>query len=230
MDKPSPFSPESEGTSEDPETQHHADLSAGRLAQEAAGEFAGLERRLPRTLILLLTRPGFLTLEHREGRGREYVSPVRLYILASTIYFATSIAAAPRGLNLGLLTVISVGELPSVAPAIILIVAVPIFAPLLSGPFHREGSPFGEYLIFALYFQSILLLVLIAVELLPIGDPLNDYLKLAYFVGYVGLAGKRLWEPNILWAFGKALASFIAYALAILLVYGAAVLIQNLLF
>jgi hypothetical protein len=122
------------------------------------------------------------------------------------------------------------GRLPSVAPAIILVAAVPIFAALLSGLFHRPSSPFGEYLVFALYFQSILLLVLIAVELLPIGDPLDDYLKLAYFVGYVGLAANRLWAPNILVAFAKALASFLAYALAILLVVGAALLIQNWIF
>jgi hypothetical protein len=128
-------------------------------------------------------------------------------------------------------TVITVGgRLPSVAPAIILVAAVPIFAALLSGLFHRPSSPFGEYLVFALYFQSILLLVLIAVELLPIGDPLDDYLKLAYFVRYVGLAANRLWAPNILVAFAKALASFLAYALAILLVVGAALVIQNWIF
>ena len=216
--------PATSGAAESP------DLSVGKVAAQAVGELAGLERRLPQTLIRLLTRPGFLTLEHRSGRGANYVSPVRLYLLVSTLYFATSFAVAGQGLNLGLVTVTEmVGGLPSVAPALILIAAVPLFAALLAGLFPRSSPVgLGEYLVFALYFQSVLLLVLILVELLPIDDPANDYMKIGFFVGYVGLAARRLWSSHLLVAFGKALLSLILYALCILLATAAIAGIQGL--
>jgi len=49
-----------------------------------------LDARLPRTLVLLVTRPGFLTQEWREGRRARYVSPLRLYLLASVFFFSVT--------------------------------------------------------------------------------------------------------------------------------------------
>ena len=102
---------------EDETATEQPGLSTGGIAKEAVEELAGLERRLPRTLWIVLVRPGFATLEHRNGRGREYVPALRLYALASAIYFATSLATSGRLLNLGLISVGNFGsELPSIAP------------------------------------------------------------------------------------------------------------------
>ena len=50
-------------------------------------ELWGWDGRLVRTVRLLLRRPGALTVEVMEGRRARYVSPVRLYLLASVVYF-----------------------------------------------------------------------------------------------------------------------------------------------
>ena len=131
-------------------------------------------------------------------------------------------------MDLGLVFVGGSEPLPSIAPAIVLVAAAPLFAALLGGLFHHAHASFGEYLVFALYFQSALLLVLIGFALLPIPDPADDSLKILYFVGYVGVAARRLWESSWLVAMLKALVSFVFYAIAIMLAFGGILLVQNL--
>lgn len=46
-----------------------------------------LNRRLPKTLGALLFRPGFLTVEHVNGRIVRYVQPFRLYLASSIVFF-----------------------------------------------------------------------------------------------------------------------------------------------
>lgn len=57
------------------------------LAGDAWSELIGWDGKLARTLRLLLRRPGELTLAALEGRRARYVSPVRLYLLCSLLYF-----------------------------------------------------------------------------------------------------------------------------------------------
>lgn len=46
-----------------------------------------LDRRLPRTLGALLFKPGFLTVEHVNGRIVRYIHPFRLYLVTSLLFF-----------------------------------------------------------------------------------------------------------------------------------------------
>ena len=46
-----------------------------------------LDRRLPRTLQALLFKPGFLTVEHVNGRIVRYIRPFRLYLVSSLLFF-----------------------------------------------------------------------------------------------------------------------------------------------
>jgi hypothetical protein len=46
-----------------------------------------LNSRLPRTVGLLLTRPGMLTEEYLQGRIARYIRPLRLYLGASVLFF-----------------------------------------------------------------------------------------------------------------------------------------------
>jgi hypothetical protein len=64
------------------------------LAIDAALEFSGWDGRLASTLRALVLRPGKLTYEFLEGRRARYISPLRLYLMASLAYFVLS-AAAP---------------------------------------------------------------------------------------------------------------------------------------
>lgn len=65
------------------------------LAHEAADELLHWDGKLVRTLGALFRRPGFLTREYLAGRRARFVSPVKLYLTASVVYFAV-LAVVPR--------------------------------------------------------------------------------------------------------------------------------------
>ena len=75
--------------------------SVRELAVDAVQEFSGWDGRLLATVRALLLRPGFLTLEFLEGRRARYISPLRLYLSASVIYFLLNAAAPNITLNNG---------------------------------------------------------------------------------------------------------------------------------
>lgn len=63
------------------------------LFSEFLDEQFGVNRRLPKTLRLLLFKPGVLTSEYFEGRVQQYIPPLRLYILTSLVFFALFIVS-----------------------------------------------------------------------------------------------------------------------------------------
>lgn len=58
--------------------------------REAAGRYVAIDGRFWRTVIALVSRPGFLTREYLAGRRRRYIRPARLYLFATLIFFAVS--------------------------------------------------------------------------------------------------------------------------------------------
>src|SRR6266516_4934320 len=69
--------------------------SVRELAGEALSEFSGWDGRVASSVRALILRPGMLTHEFLEGRRARYVSPLRLYLTVSLIYFILA-AAAPN--------------------------------------------------------------------------------------------------------------------------------------
>ena len=63
------------------------------LAKDAFSELSGWDGRFAVTLRRLIGRPGMLTREFLEGRRARYVSPLRLYLVASVAYFVVASAA-----------------------------------------------------------------------------------------------------------------------------------------
>ncbi len=57
------------------------------LLKDALQDQFSLTSELPRTIQALFTRPGFLTAEYSAGRIARYISPLRLYLAASLIFF-----------------------------------------------------------------------------------------------------------------------------------------------
>ena len=236
--------------SDSPPESARADLTVGALAREAVGEIVGLERRLPRTLLRLLARPGLLTDEYRRGRGEQYVSPVRLYVVASALYFASAFAKDPEGVNLGLFTVTEVfGRVPATSvPQLVLIAAVPLFALLLSGLFGGaaaktlwlgllrpgfrwgtgKGPPLGEFMVFALYFQTVLLVFIVLLDVSPIPSAVRSWTKVLFFVGYLSLAARRLWKAPLPVGLFKAVWALFLYGISLALATGVAAWIEGL--
>jgi len=65
------------------------------LVGDAWQELSGYDGRVIRTFRHLMWRPGALTLEVLEGHRARYVSPVRVYLVASVMYFLIA-AASPN--------------------------------------------------------------------------------------------------------------------------------------
>jgi len=64
------------------------------LSHEALHEFAHVDGKIIQTVKLLVTKPGRLTTEFLAGRRARFISPVRLYLTCSLIFFALA-AVAP---------------------------------------------------------------------------------------------------------------------------------------
>jgi hypothetical protein len=62
--------------------------SAREFIHEFIGHYVALEGKLWKSLLLLLFRPGRLTLEYIRGRRVRYIEPLRLYLTFSLIFFA----------------------------------------------------------------------------------------------------------------------------------------------
>lgn len=68
--------------------------SAKDLVVDAFWELSGWDGRFASTVKALVQQPGLLTREFLEGRRARYISPLRLYLMASLVYFVLA-AAAP---------------------------------------------------------------------------------------------------------------------------------------
>lgn len=68
--------------------------SVRELVVDAFWELSGWDGRFATTVRALVRRPGLLTREFLEGRRARYLSPLRLYLMASLAYFVIA-AAAP---------------------------------------------------------------------------------------------------------------------------------------
>ncbi|CAA9316209.1 MAG: hypothetical protein AVDCRST_MAG68-1575 [uncultured Gemmatimonadetes bacterium] len=62
-------------------------VSVRRIVRESLEDQFAVNGTLPRTLASLFLRPGLLTDEYAAGRIARYVSPLRLYLLASVVFF-----------------------------------------------------------------------------------------------------------------------------------------------
>jgi len=69
-------------------------VPARELMMDAVEDGLSLDSRVARTAVPFLLRPGFLTVEWTRGRRARFSSPLRLYLLASFVFFlATGIAS-----------------------------------------------------------------------------------------------------------------------------------------
>jgi hypothetical protein len=70
------------------------DPDVAELAGDAWQELSGYDGRIAATVRGLL-RPGYLTREYIAGRRARYLSPVRLYLIVSVIYFLVASSTPP---------------------------------------------------------------------------------------------------------------------------------------
>ena len=121
--------------------------TVGRLARDVAHELVDLDGRIFRTVRLLLTRPGFLSLEHFAGRRARYISPIRLYLFFSVFFFAASALYASTKDDAELLS--STFQRDWVPRT--MFVLVPVAALIVWLVVPRRGRHYPEHFYFALH-------------------------------------------------------------------------------
>jgi Protein of unknown function (DUF3667) len=77
-----------------------ADLSVHDLLHEGLHEFAHVDGKIVQTLRLLLFKPGELSAEFFRGRRSRYITPIRLYLVCSLLFFGLSAWTASPFINI----------------------------------------------------------------------------------------------------------------------------------
>jgi hypothetical protein len=73
--------------------------SLAQLVGEAFAELSGWDGKIADTMRLLVLRPGKLTVEFLEGKRAQFISPVRLYLWCSVLYFLLAASAPHRNVD-----------------------------------------------------------------------------------------------------------------------------------
>jgi hypothetical protein len=89
--------------------------SVRELAVDAFSEVSGWDGRFAATIRALVRHPGKLTREFLEGRRARYISPLRLYLGASLVYFVLAATAPDVRLDDGRALFIGLRVTPSVS-------------------------------------------------------------------------------------------------------------------
>ena len=158
-------------------------VSLHEFFHEAFHELAHVDGKIVQTLRLLLTKPGQLTREFLDGRRQRYVSPLRLYLTCSLIFFALA-AVAPRadrpfftvsrargeaGLDPERVRAVRREATEKANDAIVhnlprvMFLLMPVFALLTWFFYRRQQQPFyAAHLYYSIHFHSYVFLLLTA--------------------------------------------------------------------
>lgn len=146
------------------------------VLHEFIHEALNIDGKTFRSARLLFAKPGFLAREQFEGRRARYVSPARLYLIFSVMYFAVAAVAPPSSQGRGGVRVSVTGadeaelrkrgfeseqqlqqavsrSLDTWAPRA-MFVLVPVFALLVKGATRGSGRNYPQHLYFALHLHA----------------------------------------------------------------------------
>lgn len=73
--------------------------SLRHLVPEVLHEYFGFDSQIFASIPALLFKPGFLTKEFNAGRRTKYISPLRLYLIVSALYFFLSAMGIGEGID-----------------------------------------------------------------------------------------------------------------------------------
>jgi hypothetical protein len=207
--------------------------TVGEFLRDFTQELLNVDGRIFSSLRLLLTRPGFLTLEQFAGRRIRYVSPIRLYLLFSLVFFAT-MQLAPSRVRVEITradepaaqvvdelrtrqAVAAVDTAMSVWVPRAMFLLVPAFAGLVMLLRRRSGMNYLQHLYFALHVHAawycaftVTLLANLAPRQLHV-DVVVGLAMTLYAGAYFWLAFRRVYATTLGGAFWRALVIGAAY-------------------
>ena len=212
----------------------------GRWVKEAIDELLLVDGRLPRTVGLLVAKPGVLTRDWAEGRRSRHIAPIRLFLGSAVVFFfAWQFSAGRQGtyfadLFHGFLDGLYAGEdvpppenVEEIAQALadrivsglrilLLVVSVPLFAVLNRfGWQHRTGAMVIQ-LTFSLHMHAVGL-ALIALWLAMghfvrgLSGPNTLLLPVCAMIAYLVVAIRNAFSLSPREAFGRGVGLAIVY-------------------
>lgn len=209
----------------------------GFLAQ-TWDEFVGVDSRLFRTLRLLITKPGALTVAYLDGHRQRYVRPLRLYLVTSALFFIVIAWVQPYGFDAvnifdqletqgkladfekvvaqQNLTLEQYGErfsrLFNNAFSIAMFFALPGVAVLLTLLYLSQGRLFHGHVVFVLNYVTFSFLAnLVALPFESLHQWLYVAIAMAISYPYLLLAMKRVYKERwgqTLWKFGMFVVGY----------------------
>lgn len=184
--------------------------------QDAASAIFTYDSKFWRTIKLLATRPGELSVAYVEGRRASFVNPVPLYVWLQAICFLAFRFGLPK----------LAGEADARARSLLLMaIILSVFGAIYNVTKKRK---FGEHLVFALHLSSYLLFILTVIySLTPLAvwilahvqmrgktADIGPYLTLTaevFMVPYTILAIKRFYRDGWLASLVKTAALYYSY-------------------
>jgi hypothetical protein len=223
-----------------------ASVNLHDFVHEATHEFLHLDGKIVKTLKLLVAKPGQLTVEFLEGRRSRYVSPLRVYLTFSLIFF-TLAAILPGGLE-GAVKVRGGTELQGdtdlerrlatgmrkaeqdadlIGNAVlhhlpkIMFLLMPVFALIIWAFYRRQQRFYIPHLYYSVHFHAFVFLVMsvyVAVNRFGVPKPVAAVLILTV-IPYHFIALRRVYGGSRGITLGKGFAvGFLYWLIAILCV------------
>jgi hypothetical protein len=211
--------------------------SFGEFLHDLSHELAHVDGKIVQSARFLLTRPGFLSREHFEGRRVRYVAPIRLYLIFSLAYFAVTAFSPVSAMRITFkpgpgddpqYAEMRRLELQATANEVLthwisraMFVLVPVFAGLVALAARRSGRNYPQHLYVALHVHAAWFFAGSAVSAARIANlpPLTSAVSgLAglYGVVYFVLAFRRAYDASLAGSIWRVAAVGMTYTFVVL--------------
>ena len=181
------------------------------LSHEAFHELSHVDNKILRTLKLLLFEPGMLTREFFEGKRARSVSPIRLYLLASVLFFGV-IALQPSNLHVNITKGDAqmeraarqinahpeiLGDALAHAFPKVMFVLMPLFALVVFALYYRSEPLYVPHLYFAVHYHAFAFTALALFEAMSFIPWRYKFIPriavLVWVIGYLPVALRRVY-------------------------------------
>lgn len=195
------------------------ELTLANFTRQAIPEILNIDRKFFRTMGILLTKPGFLTLEYLQARRESYTLPTQMYFVVAAVFFIVS-----TNLDVGTEALLKIPQvaaqiekkaeiskkpvelvrqqiddtLENYIPFYMFFIVV-LFALFLKGMY--KNWYYVEHLIFSLHFITVFLLLWIFLILIASKVPWLETAGLLLALPYLYLALKNTHFNNLGWRF-----------------------------
>jgi hypothetical protein len=207
------------------------------LVHEATHELSHVDGKLVRTASLLLFRPGQLTAEFLAGKRVRSVSPIRLYLLCSLLFFGV-VSLVPTGpLHVSITRggdaqLIKAADRVNRDPSLLvhafessfpkaMFLLMPFFALIVFAFYFRAERMYVPHFYFAVHFHAFAFVLLAVFEAIsPIHSRATAIVKLLLLLGlypYLAIALRRVYGGRRWLTAAKTFAILTVYLAGVLL-------------